>query len=281
MGYGAWSDWVGRTHAVEDLIGPGIAHAMAATLGSTGAASLDTGAPVPHPWIWAYFLEPAERREIGPDGHPKRGGFLPPIPNPRRMWAGSRCTFENHLRVGQQARKTSTIHSIEEKNGRTGPMVFVTVLHETTANGTLVMREAQDIVYIDIPEVFSPPPGKPVPPCEHVEPYDIDPVLLFRYSALTFNGHRIHYDRPYSRDVEKYPGLVVHGPLQATLLHDFASRKYPDRTPASFAFRGVRPIFDFDDMTLNAREVDGNTAELFTANGDGAISMTATMEWAA
>ena len=281
MADGAWSDWVGRTQEVEDLIGPGTAHAMAATLGSNGAARPDTGTSVPYPWIWAYFLEPADRREIGSDGHPKRGGFLPAIPNPRRMWAGSRCTFENHLRVGQRAKKTSTIQSIEEKDGRAGPMVFVTVVHEISANGALIMREEQDIVYIDIPEVFVPPPGKPVPPCEHVESFEIDPVLLFRYSALTFNGHRIHYDRPYTLDVEKYPGLVVHGPLQATLLYDLASRKFPDRTPASFAFRGVRPLFDFDEMTLNAREIEHNNVELFTANGDGAISMTARMEWAA
>lgn len=281
MADGAWSDWVGRTQEIDDLIGPGTAHAMAATLGSKNAARPDTGTPVPYPWIWAYFLEPADRCEIGPDGHPKRGGFLPPIPNPRRMWAGSRCTFKNHLRVGQQAKKTSTILMIEEKDGRAGPMVFVTVLHETSANGALVMREEQDIVYIDIPEVFSPPPGKPVPPCEHVEAFEIDPVLLFRYSALTFNGHRIHYDRPYTGDVEKYPGLVVHGPLQATLLYDLANRKFPDRAPASFAFRGVRPLFDFDEVTLHAREVERNTLELFTANGDGAISMTATIEWAA
>lgn len=281
MADGRWNDWVGRTHTVEDTMNPGTARAMAATLGSRGETPPETGTPMPYPWAWSYFLEPADKSEIGPDGHPRRGGFLPPIPNPRRMWAGSRCSFHNPLQIGRKARKTSAIASIQEKDGRAGPMVFVTLLHEISTEDGPAMREEQDIVYMDIPEVFSPPPGKPVPACENVEPVEIDPVLLFRYSALTFNGHRIHYDRPYASDVEKYPGLVVHGPLQATLLYDFATRMHPDRVPASYAFRGVRPLFDFDDVTLNAREAGGNSLELYTANGDGLISMTATLEWAA
>ncbi|MEM1149186.1 MAG: MaoC family dehydratase N-terminal domain-containing protein [Pseudomonadota bacterium] len=254
---------------------------MTATLGTNGLGAVDQGAPVPYPWLWACFLSPANKSEIGEDGHPKRGGFLPPISNPRRMWAGSRCTFSAPIHVGQTLRKTSTITSVTEKDGRAGPMVFVTVTHETHLSDTLAMREEQDIVYMNIPEVFSPPPGKSVPDCSIVEDVEIDPVLLFRYSALTFNGHRIHYDRPYAKDVEKYPGLVVHGPLQATLLYDLAIRTFPDRTPVSFTFRGNRPLFDFDTVTLNAREGDGDTLELYTANGDGLISMTATLVWAA
>lgn len=158
-------------------------------------------------------------------------------------------------------------------------MVFVTVVHEIESDGTLAMQEEQDIVYMDIPDTFSPPEPQPLPECQHSESVDVDPVLLFRFSALTFNSHRIHYDRPYAMDVEKYPGLVVHGPLQAILLYDFGTRLYPDRSAAAFRFRGLRPLFDFDEVSLNARETGDNAVELFTANGDGAISTKATLEW--
>ena len=280
MAKGGWEDWVGRTRTSVDEIALWPARALAATLGEGDRAAPETGSQLPYPWVWTFFLEAADKGQIGPDGHPRRGGFLPPVPNPRRMWAGSRCTFHAPIPIGDGVRRTSTIETVAEKEGRTGPMVFVTVVHEIETGGALAMREEQDIVYMDIPEVFRPPEGKPVPACPHVEAVEIDPVLLFRFSALTFNGHRIHYDLPYARDVEKYPGLVVHGPLQAILLYDFAMRTWPGRAPSAFRFRGMRPLFHFDELTLNAREVDGGVTELFTANGDGAISMKATLEWA-
>ena len=160
-------------------------------------------------------------------------------------------------------------------------MVFVTVAHEILSDGALAMREEQDIVYMDIPETFQPPEKTPLPDCEHSETVDLDPVLLFRFSALTFNGHRIHYDRPYAMETEKYPGLVVHGPLQAVLLYDYGTRLKPGRQPSAFRFRGISPLFDFDAASVNARETETGALELFTAKGDGAVAMKATMEWAA
>lgn len=279
MSGGNWDDWVGRSQAIDDVISLKTASAVAATLGIQPDRAPTAGATLPYPWVWMHFLEPADRSQIGIDGHPKRGGFLPPIPHPRRMWAGSRCTFDAPLLIGESAKKVSTIQSVVEKQGRTGSMVFVTVLHTVSTGGTLAIREEQDIVYMDIPEHYVPPEGKPLPDCDHTEALEIDPVLLFRYSALTFNGHRIHYDRPYALEIERYPGLVVHGPLQATLLYDLAARQQPDRTPASFSFRGTSPLFDFDQATLNTRQTDQGTTELYAANSEGMITMKATMGW--
>ncbi len=276
-----WQAWVGRTQTLEDGMDLWPVRGLTATLGLAHSPVVTKGDPVPFPWVWMYFLEPASKAELGPDGHPKRGGFLPPVPYPRRMWAGSRCTFHAPVRALQTAQKTSTILSVTEKAGQAGPMVFVTVAHEIISDGVRAMREEQDIVYIEIPDTFRPPEPKSVPPCAHIERVDVDPVMLFRFSALTFNGHRIHYDRSYTMDVEKYPGLAVHGPLQAVLLYDYGTRLYPQRTPAGFRFRGMRPLFDFDDVSLHAREDDAGELELFTANGEGAISMKATLTWAA
>lgn len=248
---------------------------LSASLGLKSCPAAAEGDALPFPWNWLYFIEPAAKSEVGPDGHPKRGGFLPPIEHPRRMWAGSRCSFMAPLQAGRLARKTSTIKSVTEKSGRAGPMVFVTVEHEIESGGALSMREEQDIVYMDIPETFRPPPAQPLPECGHSEHVDIDPVLLFRFSALTFNGHRIHYDRRYAMDVEKYPGLVVHGPLQAILLYEFGTRIASGRTPSGFQFRGVHPLFDFDTVSLNACENEDGDLDLFTANGDGTVCMKA------
>lgn len=274
-----WADWIDRQQTVEDDLHPAPAAALTATLGLTTSLVSASEGELPFPWTWLYFLELAAKGDLGPDGHPKRGGFLPPVPQPRRMWAGSRCTFHAPILSGHPARKTSTIQSIAEKTGRAGPMVFVTVVHEIESEGALAMREEQDIVYMDIPNTFSPPEPQPVPECQHSELVEIDPVLLFRFSALTFNSHRIHYDRPYAMDIEKYPGLIVHGPLQAILLYEFGTRMCPDRAPAGFKFRGLRPLLDLDEVTLHARETGDGALELFTANGEGAISTKATMEW--
>lgn len=274
-----WKDWIGRSETSNDTLSAGPANALRATLGLNDGR-LQTGCHLPHPWLWLYFLNPADKSDIGPDGHPKRGGFLPPIPNPRRMWAGSRCSLHAPAKCGQSARKTSVIKSVTEKAGRSGPITFVTVAHEVCADGVVAYREEQDIVYMDIPEVFRPPEPQPVPDCSYQEPVSIDPVLLFRFSALTFNGHRIHYDRPYAMDVEHYPGLVVHGPLQAIMLFDFATRLFPERAPAAFRFRGMRPLFDHDLVQLNAQPTDSGALDLYTSNGEGAISMKATLEWA-
>ncbi len=279
MADGQWDDWVGRTQTIEDHLDLRTAKAMSATLGLATCPAGAAGDPIPHPWNWAWFLEPAARKEIGPDGHPKRGGFLPPIPNPRRMWAGSRCTFHAPLPAGHPATKTSTLVAVSEKTGRAGPMVFVTVAHEIHTGDRLSMREEQDIVYMDIPDRFTPPTPQPLPDCTQSEPFAIDPVLLFRFSALTFNAHRIHYDRDYAVAVEHYPGLVVHGPLQAIALHDLGVRLYPDRVPAAFRFRGLHPLFDHDEASLNAREAGQDSVELYAANGEGTVTMKATLEF--
>jgi 3-methylfumaryl-CoA hydratase len=183
------------------------------------------------------------------------------------------------VRVGDALRRTSTIAKVAEKTGAAGEMVFVTVRHAISRGEALLMEEEQDLVFLAIPERFAPPAPTPLPPCDWSEPAAVDPVRLFRFSAATFNGHRIHYDRTYAIEVERYPALVVHGPFQAVLLFDAASRRAPERTPAAFAFRGVRPLFDSDAVSLNGRARDADALELFTANGEGAVGMQATLQW--
>ena len=286
MSEGRWADWIGREEALTDRLDEKPARAMAATLdrdhghGPDGGVDTAPGAELPFVWLWLYFLATVPGRRIALDGHPERGGFLPPVELPRRMWAGSRCVFHDPARIGETVEKRSRILKVSEKSGKTGDMVFVTVGHETRAEGRLVMEEEQDIVYLAMPSKFSLPPAQPLPACDWSEPRAVDPVLLFRFSALTFNAHRIHYDRAYAMDVEKYPGLIVHGPLQAIMLYDAARRHAPGRRPARFDFRGVRPLFDFDEVSLNgaARE-DGGT-DLYVATADGATTMQAKMVWA-
>jgi 3-methylfumaryl-CoA hydratase len=213
--------------------------------------------------------------ETGPDGHPKRGGFLPPIDLPRRMWAGSRIVLHRDIALDARLTKTSTIAKVSEKDGKAGRMAFVTVHHRLETADGVVMEEEQDIVYLPMPERFTPPDPVPLPAdLTWSQPQAVDPVLLFRFSALTFNGHRIHYDRDYASGVEKYPGLVVHGPLQALLLFEAARARNPDRFPTRFTFRGVRPLFDFDATTLNGRARDDGGLDLFTGQGEGLACMT-------
>ncbi len=274
-----WTEWVGRTETLVDVVSPTPVRAMEATLGRT-PADLRPGDPVPPLWTWLFFLPLAPMGEVGPDGHPRRGGFLPPVELPRRMWAGSRCTFHSPIRIGDEVTRTSTILKVTEKAGHAGPLTFVTVQHETAVHGRPVMSEEQDLVYMDIPAQWRAPAPTPLPPCGWREAVSIDPVFLFRFSALTFNGHRIHYDRTYATEVEHYPGLVIHGPAQAILLFDAAQRRHPDRHPARFTFRGVRPLFDFDAVSLNGAMREDGGLDLFTATDDDAIGLQATLQWA-
>lgn len=273
--------WVGRTQEISDQAYPTPARALAATLDQADAA-FSIGDPLPELWYWLYFLPIVPMSEIGSDGHPRRGGFLPPIALERRMWASGRHVFHDRLRIGDVLHKRSEILKIAEKEGKTGRMVFVTLRHEIRSGRGLAVEEEQDIVYLPMPKSFSPPPptAAPADPAWS-EPVAIDPVLLFRFSALTFNGHRIHYDLPYATDVEKYPGLVVHGPLQALLLLEFARRRVPDRPPARYSFRAVRPLFGFDQVRLMGVARDDGGHDLFTVNGDGHVGMQATVTWAA
>jgi 3-methylfumaryl-CoA hydratase len=272
-------DWVGRREHAADQIAPTPVRALAATLGQTIDAG--PGAPVPELRHWLYFLPLAPAEEIGPDGHPKRGGFLPPVALERRMWAGGRLTFHDAPRVGDALNRESEILKVSEKAGKTGPMVFVTVRHRVSSERGLAVEEEQDLVFIAMPDVYAPPAPEPAPADPAwSETAAIDEVVLFRFSALTFNGHRIHYDLPYATGREKYPGLVVHGPLQAMLLLDAARRHAPGRRPAAFSFRAVRPMFHFDQVRLHGREGDDGATELCTVNADGHVGMRAAVRWA-
>ena len=262
-------EWVGRTQTARDTIHSSAAERMAATLG--GERTLAPGDPLPPLWHWMAHPHVVPAAGIGPDGHPARGGFLPPVELPRRMWAGSRVTFHAPLPVGEELERTSTIASVDLKEGRSGRLCFVTVRHEIRTGGTLRVSDEHDIVYREEPDPDAPPPPPVTPPegataSETVVP---DPVLLFRYSALTFNGHRIHYDRDYCREVEGYEGLVVHGPLTATLLADLA-RRTAGRDLASFRFRAVAPVFDTAPFTIHA-----NGEEAWAVRADGGLAMRA------
>ena len=271
---------IGRAETSEDRVTAIPVKALHATLNDRPVAAAE-GDPLPPLWHWLFFLPDAPMSEVGADGHPKRGGFLPAVALERRMWAGGRLTFTGEVpRVGDLIRRDSEILDVREKSGTAGDMVFITVRHRIHTPRGLSVEEEQDIVYTAMPEPFRPPPPRPAPPDpDWVEPLAVDPVLLFRFSALTFNGHRIHYDRPYAMETEKYPGLVVHGPLQAMALMEAARRRAPGREPAHFSFRGQRPLFDFDTVARHGYADGDGALDLMTVNGDGAIGMSARVIW--
>ncbi len=272
-------DWVGKKEEIVDRLYPIPAKAFALTL-NYQAAEIKEGDPLPELWHWLYFLPLVAMSEVGADGHPKRGGFLPPITLERRMWASGRLQFHQDLTVGEEIRKISEILKISEKEGKTGRMVFVTVRHSIESARGIAVEEEQDIVYLPMPKSFAPPPPNPLPiDLQWKEAYPIDPVLLFRYSALTFNGHKIHYDWRYATAVEKYPGLVVHGPLQAMLLFESAKNNNPGRKPVSYSFRAMRPLFEFDKVSICGKARAEGGHDLYTANADDNIGMQATMIW--
>src|SRR5450759_4160493 len=270
-------EWQGRTESRPDVITLTPVAAMSATLDREDP-SPQAGDTLPPLWHWLYFLPIYRQSEVGDDGHSRRGGFLPPVSLPRRMWAGGRLQFHHPLRVGDAVSRVSTIVDVNHKAGRSGPLVFVLVRHEIRNAGGVALSEEHDIVYRDNPE-----PGKPLSkplaaPGDHAWAREIHPdaVLLFRFSALTFNGHRIHYDRPYVTEVEGYPGLVVHGPLVATLLIDLLRRNLPDARVARFAFRAVRPLFDIAPFSVCGKvEADGKTIKLWAKDGAGWLTMDA------
>lgn len=272
-------DWLGKKETLTDCIYPTSVKALARTLDDADFEPVE-GQPLPELWYWLYFLPMAAASQIDGDGHPKRGGFLPPVSLERRMWAGSRITFHDDLLIGEAITKDAEIIKIAEKTGKTGSMVFVTVKHYVKSARGVAIEEEQDIVYLAMPSAFNPPPPTAVPEeLQWRENYPVNPVLLFRFSALTFNAHKIHYDRRYVTEVEKYPGLVVHGPLQALLLLESAKRHYPSRKPASYTFRGMRPLFDFDRISLCGKPKTEGSCDLYTANGDDYVGMQATVSW--
>ena len=269
-----YSDAIGRTERHVQMISTNRAAGLAATLDMDHAPA--DGDPLPPGWHWLYFNPFVQRRNIGPDGHPKRGGFLPAVTLPRRMWAGGRLDYHAPLTIGREAEKVSEIIAVKTKSGRAGQLVFVTVKHSLSQDGTLCIEEEQDIVYREASAPGAPKPTPAPAPnsatrSEQVTP---DPVLLFRYSALTSNGHRIHYDRTYAREEEDYRDLVVHGPLTATLLQGFATAASTGRL-TRFEFRGMAPLFDDRSFTLEAgAEIDG-TIPLWAKGPDGELAMQA------
>ena len=267
--------WTGRTETREDLINAAIVNAMAATLDRD--EHYLSGQALPPLWHWLFFWAVSPASGIGPDGHPKRGGFLPPVALPRRMWAGGRLTFIAPLPVGSAASRVSRIKEVNTKTGSSGRLAFVTVEHDISAGGQLAVREEHDIVYRDNPQPGAAPAAPKSAPTDAQWSRTItpDPVLLFRYSALTFNGHRIHYDRSYVTEVEGYPGLIVHGPLIATLLMDLVRRELPERQVAEFSFRAVSPVFDIDTFSVNGKMTDDGRVQLWAANARGELCMQA------
>jgi len=274
------NSWIGRSETLGDTVGPTPVVALIATLDHP-ATPVDTGTALPPLWHWLYFLPMHRQSEIGPDGHAKRGGFLPPVPLPRRMWAGSQFEFRAPIRVGDRVARTSTIADVTSKEGRTGKLVFVKVRHELRCNDTTepALVEFHDIVYREAqgPNDVVPPPLAAPTDAAWQRSIVPDDVLLFRYSALTFNGHRIHYDRRYVTEVEGYPGLIVHGPLIATLLLDLLRRERPDAEVASFRFKAVRPTFDLHPFSVRGQpQADGKTVRLWAADHEGSLTMDAT-----
>ncbi|WP_343080072.1 FAS1-like dehydratase domain-containing protein [Ostreiculturibacter nitratireducens] len=271
------TDWIGRTELSQDVLRPEPARFMQATLDRV--PTLADGDALPPLWHWFYFLEAKPARELGRDGHPKKGGFLPPVALPRRMWAGGRFEFHAPMPLGTAVSKRSTIENVVEKEGRSGKLCFVTVRHEIRASETLAMTEEHDIVYREDPAPNAPMPTPTPAPADAEVSEEVAPtqVMLFRYSALTFNGHRIHYDVDYAREVEGYEGLVFHGPLTATLLVDLAVRTR-QRAPRRFSFRGLAPLSGMAPFRIEGRTEETGLA-LWARRHDGALAMTASAEF--
>jgi 3-methylfumaryl-CoA hydratase len=267
--------WVGRSETLRDTAAPGPVAALAATLDLAEAPR--ASGPLPPLWHWILFWSAAPQSGLGEDGHPQRGGFLPPIPLPRRMWAGGRLTFPGQITVGAELERTSTILEVKDKTGATGPLAFVTVRHEIAQDGRVAVTEEHDIVYRGMPQPGAPAPAPKAPPTGALWSRAIAPdaVLLFRYSALTFNGHRIHYDRSYVTGVEDYPGLIVHGPLIATLLMELLRAELPAARVKAFSFRAVSPLFDIHPFSVHGKQTGDGRVLLWAENHRGELAMQA------
>ncbi len=273
----ALKPWIGRQEIVADPMALQPAAALAATLDRPSVPK--PGDALPPLWHWTYFLPMHRQSEIAEDGHAKRGGFIPPVALPRRMFAGARLTFTRDLRLGEPATRTSTVTGIDVKEGRTGALVFLRIRNDfTSARGAIV--EEQDIVYREHPRADEPPPAPRTPPVQAMwrREFQADIMLLFRYSALIFNAHRIHYDRDYATRIEGYPGLVVHGQLVATLLAELVHANTAARMTA-FRFRSLRPLFDIAPFTLCGAP-QGRHVLLWAQDANGALAMEAEAELA-
>jgi 3-methylfumaryl-CoA hydratase len=279
-----YRDWIGRTDLRQDVVTAAPLVGLAALLDRDDPPPVegDAAPPLAH---WLYFLPNYRQSDAGPDGHAERGTFLPNIPLPLRMWAGSRLEFLRPMRVGARIARLSKITDVVPKEGRSGALVFVTVRHEVSDEDGPVLTDEHDIVFrqAQAPDSNAAATNAPKPADagekwhREIRP---DPVLLFRYSAVTFNSHRIHYDQPYVTQVEGYPGLVVHGPLIATLLVDLLRRNRPELELRGYSFRALRPLFDTASFsTCGLPDESARTAKLWTRDSEGAVTMEATARW--
>ncbi|OXT01438.1 protein dehydratase [Notoacmeibacter marinus] len=269
--------WIGREETASEVLTAALVARFNATLDREGPTQDGADAPL---LIHLCLCQPAvPTSTLGADGHPPRGGFLPPVALPRRMWAGGDFTFHSAPRIGETVTRRSVIDDLTVKEGRSGTLCFVRVVHHIASDGRAVVTERQDIVYRGADKATGE--GKAAAPAagqgEAHRRIAASPILLFRYSALTFNSHRIHYDEPYVTGVEHYPGLVVHGPLQAMLLAQYAE-ELKGRAPAQYSFRSAAPIFAGVDFAINADE-NGDALRLWTASTGGPIAMEARAEW--
>jgi len=283
-----FTPWVGKRQTVSDIISPVQVRQMAATLNDAVRMQQPDCAPLPAGWHWLYFNPLEIQSRLGPDGHPARGDFLPPVALERRMWAGSRLAWQCPFEVGMTVEKASEILKVSHKTGRSGDMVFVTLAHRYSDARGLILEEEHDIVYRDKPSADETAAllalGEQIRAGQHsferrgqhVEAVQPDPVMLYRYSAATFNGHRIHYDVDYARTVEGYPGLVVHGPLIATLLLNFVqTRVAQGRSIRAFEFKALRPTFDLSSFHLHASPADGpgEVLNIWSSNNTGQVGL--------
>jgi 3-methylfumaryl-CoA hydratase len=272
--------WIGRSEEKDDIVTAHLVRGLRATLFmEIDEPKPGDAAPFTAHWCLAQPVYPMS--QLGPDGHPTRGGFLPPVPLPRRMWAGGELEFIDALHVGDEMKRTSRISDVTMKTGSTGVLCFVSVDHTISSPRGVAIRERQDIVYRDVPTGAPATPSKPPTPpptAKHRESHMADEVLLFRYSALTFNGHRIHYDRDYVTKVEGYPGLIFHGPMQAAFLVEFAAKLHGGAAPKKFTYRGVQPLFEGSEFSVNANDT-GAGLELWTANSMGSPTMKGAATW--
>ncbi|MDZ4760957.1 MAG: MaoC family dehydratase N-terminal domain-containing protein [Alphaproteobacteria bacterium] len=269
----AFEDWTGRTEERTEHVAREPFVRLAAMLDRENEAGEAHVPPLGH---WLCFLPEAPQADLGPDGHPRGDGLYPPISLPMRMWAGSRLRFHAPIAFGALITRRSTLLDMREKKGRSGPLAFLTVRHEVRAGEALCVTEDLDIVFRDRsgPRDNQPGERRIADVSRTIEPTS---ALLFRYSALTFNAHRIHYDRDYATKAEGYPGLVVHGPLLATLLMDHFERHRPGETIRAFEFRAERPVYDLAPFTVNL--IDTSTgAQLWANDADGFVAMSATIE---
>lgn len=265
-------DWVGRIEHRSELLAPRPSQLLAATIGAESPNAAD---PLPPLWDWIYFVPDADRDDLGIDGHPRRGAFLPPVPLRRRMFAAGSIEYRRALTIGTTVTQRSEVVSVDEKEGSSGPLVFVRTAHEISDDNGVAVLEERTIVYSDAAPAPRAPVSGRVPQAPWTQDVTTDPVLLFRFSALTFNAHRIHYDRDYARTEEGYPDLVVHGPLSALLLAELARRNAQRVT--AFRFRAQAPFYVGDVLHLRGEEAEGG-AVVTAYRGDGSVGLRASIE---